>query len=169
MPTKAFIIIGLGFGDEGKGLATDYWCQHSMQPLVIRFNGGHQAGHTVVMADGTRHVFSCFGAGTLRGAPTYWSSYCTFSPAALLQEYYQLPDFVRPKLLLDRQCPVTTHYDVLYNRALEASKGAARHGSCGLGFGASVERHQSDSYQLFAQDLLHPAVYRVKIQATLPD
>ncbi len=40
-------VIGAGFGDEGKGLFTDYLCQHAEQPLVIRFSGGQQAGHTV--------------------------------------------------------------------------------------------------------------------------
>ena len=162
MQKKAFVVVGLGFGDEGKGLATDYLCAHSNKPLVIRFNGGHQAGHTVVTSSGYQHTFSTFGAGTLRGVPTYWSSYCTFSPAILLPEYHSLP--VRPTLLVDRNCPVTTHYDVLYNRALEATRGDARHGSCGLGFGATLERHQSLELQLCVPDLLDPALYQTKLQ-----
>lgn len=162
MQKKAFVVIGLGFGDEGKGLATDYLCSRSTKPLVVRFNGGHQAGHTVVTASGHRHVFSTFGAGTLRGVPTYWSSYCTFSPAILLPEYRSLP--VRPTLLIDHCCPVTTHYDVLYNRALEATRGDARHGSCGLGFGATLERHQFQELQLYVPDLLLPAVYKAKLK-----
>jgi adenylosuccinate synthase len=52
---------------------------------VIRFSGGHQAGHTVV-TDDTRHVFSNFGSGTLRGVPTYWSKFCTVEPIGLLNE-----------------------------------------------------------------------------------
>lgn len=162
MQKKAFVVVGLGFGDEGKGLATDYLCAHAARPLVVRFNGGHQAGHTVVTSSGHQHIFSTFGAGTLRGIPTYWSRYCTFSPAILLPEYRSLP--VRPMLLVDRCCPVTTHYDVLYNRALEATRGDARHGSCGLGFGATLERHQLPELQLCAPDLLNSALYQAKLQ-----
>lgn len=162
MQKAAFIVVGLGFGDEGKGLATDYLCRHSPAPLVIRFNGGHQAGHTVVTESGHQHIFSTFGAGTLQGIPTYWSSYCTFSPAVLLPEYRSLP--TQPLLLVDHSCPVTTHYDILYNRLLESTRGDNRHGSCGLGFGATVERHQLQALQLYPADLLDPAIYKPKLQ-----
>ncbi|WP_426061263.1 adenylosuccinate synthetase [Hymenobacter sp. B1770] len=162
MERKAYVVVGLGFGDEGKGLATDYLCSYVTNPLVIRFNGGHQAGHTVVTKSGHKHVFSTLGAGTLRGVPTYWSSYCTFSPAILLPEYSSLG--IQAKLFVDNNCPVTTHYDVLYNRAMEATRGLARHGSCGLGFGATIERHQLPELQLFPADLLSPALYKAKLQ-----
>ncbi len=59
-------VIGLGFGDEGKGITTDYLCSRANNPLVIRFSGGQQAGHTVVNKFG-KHTFSNFGSGTLRG------------------------------------------------------------------------------------------------------
>ncbi|MFW2477394.1 MAG: adenylosuccinate synthetase, partial [Sediminibacterium sp.] len=124
---KATVIVGLGYGDEGKGLLTDYYCHNADRPLVIRFNGGQQAGHTVVLKNGTRHVFSNFGSGTLRGVSTYWSAYCTFSPRYFLEELSLLP--ITPMLYLDPACPVTTHYDVLYNRALEISRGKNRYGS----------------------------------------
>lgn len=163
MLKQAFVVVGLGFGDEGKGLATDFLCRHTANPLVIRFNGGHQAGHTVVTAAGIRHVFSNFGSGTLRGVPTYWSSYCTFSPTAVLQELSTLP--LEPRLLVDRRCPVTTHYDILYNRAVETNRGDSRHGSCGVGFGATIERHAHAPVRLYAQDLLHPAEMATKLQA----
>ena len=169
MTKEAHIVVGLGFGDEGKGLATDWLCGQALargrQPLVVRFNGGHQAGHTVTTAAGQRHVFSNFGAGTLRGVPTYWSRYCTFSPGSVLKEYAALRAAgAQPRLLVDALCPVTTHYDVLYNRALETSRGAARHGSCGLGFGATIERHEQTPLRLYAQDLRFPAVFSHKLR-----
>lgn len=165
---QAQIVLGLGFGDEGKGLTVDFLCGQALasgrQPLVVRFNGGHQAGHTVALADGTRHVFSSFGAGTWRGAPTYWSAYCTFSPASVLREYAALLAVgTQPRLLVDHLCPVTTHYDVLYNRALEAGRGAARHGSCGVGFGATVARHVDTPLRLYAQDLQFPTIFTYKL------
>ncbi len=163
---KAYIVIGLGFGDEGKGLATDFLCLQHPDPLVIRFNGGQQAGHTVVTSQGKRHVFSHFGAGTLRGVPTYWSQYCTFSPSSLLKEFQALVAMdVHPELLVDRLCAVTTHYDVLYNRLLETARGTSRHGSCGMGFGATVERHQLSPVRLYAQDLAFPLVCSLKLKS----
>ena len=145
-------MVGLGFGDEGKGLVTDYLCCRSKLPLVIRYNGGHQAGHTVVTEEGQRHVFSSFGAGTLRNIPTYWSKYCTFSPIYLLNECRKLK--TRPLLFVDARCPVNTHYDVLYNQAIEATRGSKKHGSCGVGFGATIERHYEAGIKLCANELL---------------
>lgn len=159
MQRTAAIVIGLGYGDEGKGLTTDFLCSVAKQPLVVRFNGGHQAGHTVVSKDGTKHVFSSFGAGTLRNVPTYWSKNCTFSPAYLLYELATLP--VQPKLYVDINCPVTTHYDVLYNRRLEEKR---RLGSCGAGFGATIDRHFVDSVKFFAGELLTLPVYRKRLK-----
>ncbi|RSK37487.1 adenylosuccinate synthetase [Hymenobacter metallilatus] len=161
----AWVVVGLGFGDEGKGLATDYLCREHPGALVVRFNGGPQAGHTVVAADGRRHVFSSFGAGTLRGSPTYWSGYCPVAPGPLLREYAALRELgVQPHLLLDGRCPVITPYDVLWNRVLEAERGVARHGSCGLGFGSTVERQQTTPLRLYAQDLCFPDVLMHKLR-----
>jgi adenylosuccinate synthase len=170
MNKKVHIVIGLGFGDEGKGLTTDYLCRTHEKPLVIRFNGGQQAGHTVVKADGTRHVFSNFGAGTLSGIPTFWSRYCTFAPTNLLKEYEALKQVINsdlgfPQIYVDNLCPITTHYDVLYNRILETERGGARHGSCGMGFGATVERHTLSHARLYAQDLLFPSIIPLKLKA----
>jgi len=160
MRTK--IVLGLGFGDEGKGATTDYLCRQSRNPLVVRFSGGHQAGHTVVTEDGHRHVFSSIGSGAFRQVPTYWSRYCTFYPTALNREWKAIRQLgIRPKLYLDALCPVTTPYDVYFNRLAERSK---RHGSCGVGFGATVKRNLGP-YKLYAQDLAYPEVLEQKLAA----
>lgn len=160
---KTSIVIGLGFGDEGKGLATDYLCRRAASALVVRFNGGHQAGHTVVTEDGRRHVFSSLGSGTLRGVPTYWSRYCTFYPPGFLAEYQALVEKgVQPHFYLDALSPVTTFYDVLFNRALERSRDP--HGSCGLGFGVTIERTEA-SVPLYAKDLFEAGVLRARLNA----
>lgn len=159
---KTSIVIGLGFGDEGKGLMTDYLCSQQPQPWVVRFNGGHQAGHTVVTKNGGRHVFSSVGSGTLRGAPTYWSSYCTFYPPGFLTEYKALrQQGTEPQFYIDAQSPVTTFYDVIYNRSLEQSRDP--HGSCGLGFGVTIERHESGC-KLCAGDLYSAAGVEMKLK-----
>jgi len=150
---SALIVVGLGFGDEGKGLVTDYLCSKNKNPIVIRYNGGHQAGHCVVTNDGRKHVFSNFGAGSFRNIPTYWSSFCTFEPSFFMEEFTAL-DF-NPTIYIDNKCPITTHYDVLYNRAIEITKGNSRLGSCGVGYGATIERQKVKNVSLYFKDLLN--------------
>ena len=89
-------VIGLGCGDCGKGITTDYLCSQAKNPLVVRFSGGQQAGHTVVY-NGMRHTFSNFGSGTLRGAPTFWSKYCTMDPIGIKNEHSVLHALCRPE------------------------------------------------------------------------
>ena len=73
--TNIKVVIGANFGDEGKGLITDYFCNQATSQdetcIVVMSNGGAQRGHTVVTPDGTRHVFKHFGSGTIAGADTY--------------------------------------------------------------------------------------------------
>ncbi len=166
------IILGLGFGDEGKGLFTDYLCEKSnKKAIVVRFNGGHQAGHTVWTKDNKSHVFSNFGAGTLQNVPTYWSQYCTFFVNGVLKEWqhieYTFSETINKNqtfLFVDKMCPVTTHYDILSNRVTENDRNTARHGSCGVGFGATVARHTLTPIKLYAQDLLFEDICRRKLQ-----
>lgn len=159
---KTKVILGLGYGDEGKGLTTDHLCRKSEKALVIRYSGGHQAGHTVVNEQGQRHVFSSFGAGTMQLIPTYWSSFCTLSPVHYLNEWMALDQLgYVPRLFVDALVPITTPYDVFFNRHTERKN---QHGSCGLGFGATIAR-QATPNKLYAQDLRYPAVLAQKLKA----
>ena len=63
MKQKIKIVIGANFGDEGKGLITDFF-SYCLPTLVVMSNGGAQRGHTVDTADGKHHVFKHFGSGT---------------------------------------------------------------------------------------------------------
>lgn len=152
-------VIGLGFGDEGKGITTDYLCSQSEKPLVVRFSGGHQAGHTVVHK-GIKHVFSNFGAGTLRGADTYWSEYCTVDPIGIMNEYDMLVEKgVDPKIYIHPDSPVTTPYDKFFNRNDSDTKS---HGTCGVGFGATVKRNEENCKMKFS-DLQFPSIVDTKL------
>jgi adenylosuccinate synthase len=159
MNSKA--VIGLGFGDEGKGITTDYLCSHSENPLVIRFSGGQQAGHTVVL-DGKRHVFSNFGSGTLRGIPSYWAKYCTVEPIGLTNELNSLiKKGIEPVLFIDERCPITTPYDIFSNQKTEENN---QHGSCGVGIGTTINREEN-YYSLLFGDLFYPSVLSIKLNA----
>ena len=150
-------VIGAGFGDEGKGLFTDYLCRHADRPLVIRFSGGQQAGHTVVH-NGIRHVFSNFGSGTLQGAPSYFAKFCTVDPVGIVNELdVLLEKGVDPLLYIDAECPVTTPYDIHYNRRNHP------HGSCGVGVGATLNREEHFCSLTFA-DLFYPWVLETRLK-----
>lgn len=156
------VVIGLGFGDEGKGSAVDYLVkQHylvSSQPvIVVRFSGGQQAGHTVY-TNNKNHIFSNFGSGTLRNAPTYWSKYCSFDPVSFLNEYESLKDIsITPKIFVDAESPLTTPFEKMLNRSAEN----VSHGTCGLGVGPTFAREKL--FNLQVSDLFFPQVLKVKL------
>jgi len=160
---KISIVLGAGFGDEGKGKVTNFLSKSNpAKSLVIRFNGGHQAGHTVVH-NGTRHVFSSFGSGTLNGTPTFWSKYCTIFPSALLKEFEDLKvKGANPVLYVDPMVMITTPFDISHNRYED---GINAHGSVGSGFGKTVERHETleHSHRIFAKDLGCEWILRQKL------
>lgn len=135
----ATVVGGLAFGDEGKGVVTDYLTRRYNADLVVRYNGGPQAAHNVVTDDGRHHTFSQFGAGALAGARTFLSKFMLIDPLALANEAAVLSgkgvagpfNLVR----IDPQCVVITHYHRAANRARERVRGSNRHGSVGLGVG----------------------------------
>lgn len=140
MPIRAVAVIGANFGDEGKGRTVD--ALSTPQTLVVRFNGGAQAGHTVE-ANGHRHVFSHFGAGTLAGAKTLLSRFFVCNPIVFANEWVELrTKGFEPEVFVDPRSPLTTPYEVAVNRALERSRGVNRHGSVGVGFGETIEREE---------------------------
>lgn len=157
---KTSVVIGAGFGDEGKGKVTDYLCSTSKKPAVARFTGGQQAGHHVITETGKDHVFSNFGSGTLRGAPTYWLASCTIDPEGILNELKKLKDLdISPKLYIDAKCPVTTPFDMLAGRSY-ADK--TKNGTVGVGVGATFQREE-DMYSLLVEDLFIPSVAKIKL------
>ena len=158
-------VIGVGFGDEGKGKTVNYLCSKSPDPLVIRFSGGQQAGHQVYHKSknnkSTNHVFSNFGSGTLQGIPTYWSKYCTVDPVGILNELdILLEKGISPTLYIDGDCPVTTPYDKTFNNRREESW---EHGSCQVGVGQTYQREE-DFYHLKLKDALFPSVFKMKLR-----
>jgi adenylosuccinate synthase len=158
------IVIGLGYGDEGKGRVVDSLATPTT--TVIRFNGGHQAGHTVV-TEKNRHVFSTFGSGTFKGAETYITKYCTFYPTAFINEFNALKKAtgMMHGLCVDSEAMLTTPFDVEINKRVEKDRGNGAHGSVGVGFGNTIGRHEK--HKLFVRDMMHPAILRNKLKCIL--
>jgi len=155
------IILGLQFGDEGKGLFTDYLCSQFPDSLDVRFSGGHQVSHTVV-TDEVNHMFTNFGSGTLRGIPSYWSKYCTVEPIGLINELEILESkSIIPLLYIDEQCPITTPFDIDHNKRTERVN---CHGSCGVGFNSTINRKEK-YYSLTFLDLFYPNILRTRLRA----
>ena len=161
MQSRDIAVIGAGFGDEGKGKVVSYFCSVLQNPLVIRYCGGQQAAHHVMIDDNLEHVFANFGSGTLQGVDTYWSQFCTVDPVGILNELEVLSTKkpITSKLIIDARCPVTTPYEKQYNLFLNTISG---HGSCGVGIGATHEREENH-YSLLMSDLLYPAILKIKL------
>lgn len=137
---QATIVIGMLYGDEGKGTVVDYLCSQTRHPtVVVRFNGGAQAAHNVVMPDGRHHTFAQFGSGTFHGATTFLSRFMFVDPIALIHEANALVDKINMSplsgLYIDALAPVVTPVHVLVNRHRERLRGHSAHGSCGKGIG----------------------------------
>lgn len=137
--TKAIAVIGAGFGDEGKGLATDFFARHYNAKMVARGNGGAQAGHTVVDGE-NRHVFGHVGSGAFTRVPTYLSSGFITNPYVLNKELRDLAHIGRQRIYVSPHARVTTLYDMAINSLIEIKRDKDRHGSCGMGINETVTR-----------------------------
>lgn len=152
---NAHAIIGANYGDEGKGLATDYFCSKTTTPTVVRFNGGAQARHTVQTPGYQRHVFSHFGSGALVGAKTYLGPRFICNPVVFAEELDELAGlYANTAVTASPDCVVTTPWDMLLNQIVETSRGIKRHGSCGTGINETVVRNAETTFG-FTNKRLH--------------
>jgi adenylosuccinate synthase len=160
MKRQIKVVIGANFGDEGKGLMTDYFASQSDKSIVVRFNGGAQAGHTVVTPEGQEHVFSNFGSASLSGVPTYLSEFFLVNPLLFRMEFTDLTTKIgknTPPMYVDSKSLMSTPYDMLINQAVETVRGTNRHGSCGMGISETVLRSEHAKYRLTAWDIQDPS------------
>ena len=149
-------VIGLGFGDEGKGLVTNYLDGS----LVVRYSGGQQSGHNVVLENGKNHIFSNFGSGTLKGVPTYWSKFCTVDPLGMMNELDSLIEMgINPILYIDGESPITTPYDKYHNTNNDKD---LNNGTCGVGVGSTFNREEHFHHLTFS-DIFNPWILDTKL------
>lgn len=136
------IVVGLGFGDEGKGTIVDFLASQRKTEYVVRFSGGSQAAHNVVTTDGREHTFAQFGSATFRGVKTILSRYMMVNVFNLVNEADHLSELgVKDPLDLlsiSGEALLTTPFHQFANQRREMLRGNAKHGSCGLGIGETM-------------------------------
>jgi len=155
-------VVDLGYGDAGKGTVVDALCAAGPVTAVIRFNGGAQAAHNVITAGGRHHTFAQFGSGTLHGVPTHLSRFVVVDPLALAAEAAPLGNPFE-LLTVDEDALLGTVWHRAANRVRERRRGGARHGSCGLGVGQTIEYALSHADAPRVGDVRSPARLRRRL------
>jgi len=152
---KNVVVVGTQWGDEGKGKIVDWLTDHAQG--VVRFQGGHNAGHTLVI-HGRKTVLHLIPSGILRAdVACFIGNGVVVSPQALLDEVRTLEDAgidVRSRLVISEACPLILAHHVALDRAREAAKGAGKIGTTGRGIGPAYEDKVARR-AIRMQDLFH--------------
>lgn len=164
---KNIVIIGTQWGDEGKGKVVDWLTERAEG--VVRFQGGHNAGHTLVIG-GRKQVLRLIPSGMLRpGVRCYIGNGVVLSPQALLQEIDELEAAgvdAASRLRVSNACTLILPYHVALDRAREAKRGDAKIGTTGRGIGPAYEDKVARR-ALRAADLLAPERFRARVAEVL--
>lgn len=139
------VVIGASYGDEGKGLMTDFFCKGALNKekkcLTVLHNGGSQRGHTVSAKDGIHHVFHHLSSGTFSCSDTFFADTFIINPMVFAAEHAEL--FPDTKIYCSPNCRWSTPFDMMINQIAEDSRGTNRHGSCGFGIWETIVRYEN--------------------------
>ena len=164
---KNVVVIGTQWGDEGKGKLVDLLTEKVGG--VIRFQGGHNAGHTLVI-DGRKTVLHLIPSGILHeGVQCYIGNGVVLSPEALLQEIGVLEQAgvpVRDRLMISEACALILPVHAALDLAREKARGAKAIGTTGRGIGPAYEDKVSRR-GIRAGDLFHPALLEERLRELL--
>lgn len=161
-PFKSAAVVGLQWGDEGKGKFIDYLS--GKFDGTVRYNGGNNAGHTVKVGDTTVH-FSLIPSAALRGGPVYISQAVIINPRVLLKEIDLLKKIgSKFDLKIDPRCHVVLPYHQVLDSASEEYKGQAGTGSLKLGIGFCYE-DRTNRAGVRMVDLIDPRMLRQRLTA----
>ncbi len=164
---KNVVVIGTQWGDEGKGKVVDWLTDHAQG--VVRFQGGHNAGHTLVIG-GKKTVLHLVPSGILReGVTCYIGNGVVLSPDALIHELDELKAAgveAEARLKISEACPLILPYHQALDVAREAAKGAKKIGTTGRGIGPAYEDKVARR-GLRVQDLLRPKRFAEKLAEIL--
>lgn len=148
---KAIAVIGMNFGDEGKGHIVNFLSDANT--LNVRFNGGAQAAHAVFFADGRNHIFHQFGSGSMKGARTLFSSHMIVNPIFFGTEFIELTKKANLReVFIDPRCRISTIYDMLINEF--TSYYHKKQNTTGYGINETIERSQFRQLRISMRDLI---------------
>ncbi len=161
--SRNVVVVGTQWGDEGKGKVVDWLTAHAQG--VVRFQGGHNAGHTLVIG-GKKTVLHLIPSGILReGVECFIGNGVVVSPQALVEEIDMLEAAgidVRGRLRVSEACPLILPCHVALDRAREAAKGEAKIGTTGRGIGPAYEDKVARR-AVRLQDLFHRDRFAAKL------
>ena len=164
---KSVIIIGTQWGDEGKGKVVDMLTDRV--DAVVRFQGGHNAGHTVVI-DGEQTILHLIPSGILRAdTACFIGNGVVVSPEALIEELDMLEAKgvpARERLRISGACPLILPYHISLDLAREKARGAQAIGTTGRGIGPAYEDKVARR-ALRVSDLLHRERFAAKLGEVL--
>lgn len=161
--TKNVVVIGTQWGDEGKGKIVDWLTDHAQG--VVRFQGGHNAGHTLVIGN-KKTVLHLIPSGILRDRVIcYIGNGVVVSPEALLNEIDMLEHNsidVSDRLRISEACPLILPCHIALDNARENAKGAGKIGTTGRGIGPAYEDKVARR-AIRLQDLFHRDRFAAKL------
>jgi adenylosuccinate synthase len=161
------VVIGAQWGDEGKGKIVDWLTDHARG--VVRFQGGHNAGHTLVIG-GRKTVLHLIPSGVLREkVACYIGNGVVLSPQALVEEIATLEGGgvdVRSRLKISEACPLILPHHAALDLAREAAKGDFKIGTTGRGIGPAYEDKVARR-AIRLQDLFHRERFAAKLRELL--
>jgi adenylosuccinate synthase len=164
---KNVVILGTQWGDEGKGKVVDLLTEDVA--AVVRFQGGHNAGHTLVI-DGKKTVLHLIPSGILReGVQCIIGNGVVLSPAALKKEVLDLQEQGVPavdRLKVSAACPLILSYHIAMDQARELAKGEKKIGTTGRGIGPAYEDKVARR-AIRVGDLLDPERFACKLKEVL--
>ena len=165
--SKNVVVVGAQWGDEGKGKIVD-WLTDRAQG-VVRFQGGHNAGHTLVI-NGKKTVLHLIPSGILReNVACYIGNGVVLSPEAVIEEIDTLQAAgvqVANRLFISEACPIIMPHHVALDRARELARGAGKIGTTGRGIGPAYEDKVARR-GIRLQDLFFPDRFAAKLREVL--
>jgi adenylosuccinate synthase len=164
---KNVVVVGTQWGDEGKGKIVD-WLTEDVDG-VVRFQGGHNAGHTLVIG-GRKTILRLIPSGILRPKTAcYIGNGVVLSPTALLDEVDELQAAgvdVASRLSISGNCPLILEYHIALDKARETRRGDAKIGTTGRGIGPAYE-DKVGRRAVRAQDLFDAARFGERVREAL--
>lgn len=164
---KNVVVVGTQWGDEGKGKVVDWLTDHAHG--VVRFQGGHNAGHTLIIG-GKKTILRLIPSGIMHPKVTcYIGNGVVLSPEALLKEIDELESVgveVSARLRISESCPLILPYHVALDQAREIKRGEAKIGTTGRGIGPAYEDKVARR-AIRLQDLFAPERFAQRLREVL--